>query len=93
MAYDGVHSEVLEAVAAGKIPNIEKLITRKIALEDVVEQGFETLLNDRDSQGELLEKFSVYLGHYRDSMNSENPCPSRVALEQPLKKKKKGTMK
>ncbi|TFK73163.1 alcohol dehydrogenase GroES domain protein [Pluteus cervinus] len=53
-AYDRIHSEVLEAVAAGKILGIEKLITRKIAIEDVVEKGFKTLLADKDSQVKIL---------------------------------------
>ncbi|KAG5352462.1 hypothetical protein C0989_002172 [Termitomyces sp. Mn162] len=48
-AYDRVHPELLEAVAAGKIPGIEDLITRRIALEDVVEKGFKALLHNKDA--------------------------------------------
>lgn len=41
-------------MAAGKFPNIEDLITRKIALKDLVEQGMEVLVKEKDTQG-LLE--------------------------------------
>ncbi|KAF8961445.1 chaperonin 10-like protein [Flammula alnicola] len=53
IAYSGIHPEVLEAVAAGKIPGIEDLITRKIAIEDVVEQGIMALLHQKDKQGKM----------------------------------------
>lgn len=42
---------MLAAVGAGKIPGIEDLITRKIAIEDLVEKGFEALLNEKETQG------------------------------------------
>jgi threonine dehydrogenase-like Zn-dependent dehydrogenase len=51
IAYDGIHSEVLIAVAARKIAGIEGLITSRIGIEDIVEKGFKALLNDKDSQG------------------------------------------
>lgn len=57
-AYDRVHSELLEVIAAGKIPGLESLITRKVALEDVVESGFNTLLNDKDAHGEFELAFT-----------------------------------
>ncbi|KAG5726594.1 (R,R)-butanediol dehydrogenase [Termitomyces sp. T112] len=53
-AYDRVHPELLEAVAAGKIPGIEDLITRRIALEDVVEKGFKALLHNKDAHIKIL---------------------------------------
>ncbi|KAF8064978.1 alcohol dehydrogenase GroES domain protein [Lyophyllum atratum] len=53
-AYDRVHPELIEAIAAGKIPGLEELITRKIALEDVVEKGFRALLDDKDAQVKIL---------------------------------------
>lgn len=52
-AYDRIHPEVLEALAAGKLPGIEKLISKKISIDEVVAQGFETLLAEKDTQGEL----------------------------------------
>ncbi|GLB39685.1 putative alcohol dehydrogenase GroES-like domain [Lyophyllum shimeji] len=54
LAYDRVHPELLEAVAAEKIPGLEELITSKIALEDVVEKGFRALLDDKDAQIKIL---------------------------------------
>lgn len=51
IAYDGIHPEVLIAVAAKKIVGIEDLITSKIAIEDIIEKGFQALLNDKSSQG------------------------------------------
>ncbi|KAF4613250.1 hypothetical protein D9613_010929 [Agrocybe pediades] len=54
MAYTGVHPELIEAVAAGKIRNLEELITRKISIDDVVEKGILSLLKDKDSQVKIL---------------------------------------
>lgn len=42
---------MLIAVAARKIVGIEDLITSKIAIEDIIEKGFQALLNDKESQG------------------------------------------
>ncbi|KAG5352461.1 hypothetical protein C0989_002171 [Termitomyces sp. Mn162] len=50
--YDRVHPELLEAVKAGKITGLEDLITRKIALEDVVEKGFKALLRNKDAHSQ-----------------------------------------
>lgn len=51
VGYDRVHPELLEAVALGKIPDIDSLITSRVAIEEVVEKGFKALLNDKDSHG------------------------------------------
>jgi threonine dehydrogenase-like Zn-dependent dehydrogenase len=53
-AYNGIHHEMLEAVAAGKFKGIEKLITRKIAIEDLVEKGIMALLHEKDKHGQNL---------------------------------------
>ena len=53
-AYNGIHPEMLEAVAAGKFGGIEKLITRKIAMEDLVEKGIMALLHEKDKHGQNL---------------------------------------
>ena len=53
-AYVGVHPELIEAVAAGKLTGVEELITRKIDLEDVVDQGILALVNEKDKHGEIL---------------------------------------
>ena len=42
---------MLEAVADGKFDGIEKLITRRISLEDFVEKGINALIHERDEQG------------------------------------------
>jgi threonine dehydrogenase-like Zn-dependent dehydrogenase len=57
IAYDRNHPEVLIAVAARKISGIEDLITSKIAMEDIIGKGFQTLLDDKASQG---KKFQIY---------------------------------
>ena len=43
---------MLGAVAAGKFKGIEKLITRKIAMEDLVEKGIMALLHEKDKHGQ-----------------------------------------
>ncbi|KAI0089575.1 alcohol dehydrogenase GroES domain protein [Irpex rosettiformis] len=48
IGYDHVHAELLEAVAAGKFTGLEKFITKKIKLEDVVEEGIKVLMNDKE---------------------------------------------
>lgn len=45
---------MLEAVAAGKFKGIEKLITRKIPIEDLVEKGILALLHEKDKHGQNL---------------------------------------
>lgn len=52
LGYDRAHGELLEAVGAGKFQGLEKLITKKIELEDVVNEGIVSLLNEKDTQGE-----------------------------------------
>ncbi|KAF8639232.1 hypothetical protein AX17_001717 [Amanita inopinata Kibby_2008] len=54
ICYDNDHPEVLAAVAAGKIAGIEELISRKIALDDIVEKGMEALSNEKDTLVKIL---------------------------------------
>ena len=61
-AYNGIHPEMLEAVAAGKFKGIEKLITRKIAIEDLVEKGIMALLHEKDKHGQYINFQSNNLG-------------------------------
>jgi hypothetical protein len=69
-----VHPELLEAMAAGKISGIEELITRRVAIEDVVEKGFLTLVNDKDSQGKhSLRSIIATLTMPLSSENSYTP--------------------
>ncbi|KAF4569923.1 hypothetical protein EYR40_008903 [Pleurotus pulmonarius] len=49
--YSGIHPELLDAVAAGKFHHLDELITKKILLKDVVEEGIKTLLSEKGSQG------------------------------------------
>ncbi|KAF4576249.1 hypothetical protein EYR36_004226 [Pleurotus pulmonarius] len=63
ICYDGEHPELLKEVAAGKFPNIEDLITRKIALKDLVEQGMEALADDLIPSEDFGPSLS-YLGSY-----------------------------
>jgi threonine dehydrogenase-like Zn-dependent dehydrogenase len=52
IAYDRVHPDlIIEAIAAKKIIGIEDLVTSKIAIEDVVEKGFQVLLNGNGTEG------------------------------------------
>ncbi|KAL2833286.1 GroES-like protein [Aspergillus cavernicola] len=49
MAYDqGDFKETVEAFVAGRFKGIEKMITRRITLEDIVEKGFEELVKPND---------------------------------------------
>ncbi|KZT64228.1 alcohol dehydrogenase zinc-binding domain-containing protein [Daedalea quercina L-15889] len=49
-AYDRRHTELLKMVAEGRIPNLEELITSKIALDDFVEKGIKVLIAEKDTQ-------------------------------------------
>lgn len=50
IGYDRVHGEVVQALAEGKFQGLEKLITRKISLQDVVEKGIKALMAEKDTQ-------------------------------------------
>jgi len=54
VGYDHIHEEVLQLLEEGKFGNIEGLITKKIKLDSVVEEGFECLINEKDKQGQKL---------------------------------------
>ena len=45
---------MLQAVAEGKFNNIDKLITRRIPLEDFVEKGIKALINEKDEHGQHI---------------------------------------
>ncbi|KZT08048.1 alcohol dehydrogenase GroES domain protein [Laetiporus sulphureus 93-53] len=53
-ACDREHPELIQAVADGKFPGLEELITRKIVLDDLVEEGIKALINDKDRQIKIL---------------------------------------
>lgn len=50
IGYDRVHGEVVEALGQGKFTGLEKFITRKIGLNDVVDKGIVALDNEKDTQ-------------------------------------------
>ncbi|OCH91175.1 alcohol dehydrogenase GroES domain protein [Obba rivulosa] len=49
-----VFPDLLRAVGEGKLDGIEALVTRKIALEEVVEKGIKALLHEKDTQIKIL---------------------------------------
>jgi len=53
-ACDREHPELIQAVADGKLPGLEDLITKKIPLEDLLEEGILALARDRDTQIKIL---------------------------------------
>jgi len=46
--------EVMELIGKGQFQGYEKMVTSRVALEDVVEKGFEELVNNRDNQIKIL---------------------------------------
>ncbi|KII91678.1 hypothetical protein PLICRDRAFT_38498 [Plicaturopsis crispa FD-325 SS-3] len=54
IGYDRVHEDVIHAIASGQLSNLEDLITSKIAIEDVVEEGFKKLIREKDTQIKIL---------------------------------------
>jgi len=49
--------EVLDAISSGKITP-EGMITKKIKMDEVVEQGFRSLINEKDKQVKILVDMS-----------------------------------
>jgi len=52
IGYDHIHEEVLQLLEEGKFGNIEGLITKKIKIDNVVEEGLKCLINEKDKQGQ-----------------------------------------
>lgn len=50
----GDFQEVLAAISSGGMENVENMITKKIGLDEVVEQGFRALVKDKDRQVKIL---------------------------------------
>ena len=53
IAYVRDHAEAIKLVQEGKV-NLEPFITARIALEDLVEQGFDTLIHHNDTAVKIL---------------------------------------
>ncbi|KAI5367652.1 putative GroES-like superfamily, alcohol dehydrogenase-like, NAD(P)-binding domain superfamily [Septoria linicola] len=51
---DGDIEEVIDMMATGKLEGYERMVTGRIALDDIVEQGFEELLNNKDAHIKIL---------------------------------------
>ena len=54
----GDFEAVIQAISEGKLPMCEKMITKRIGLKDVVEEGFKALVKDKDNQVKILVKAS-----------------------------------
>ncbi len=55
IGYDKVHPEVIQLLSEGKLPGLEKFVTRKIGFEDVLEKGIKALLREKDIQSTLVD--------------------------------------
>jgi len=72
VCYNGIHPEMLAAVASGKINGISDLITRKISLDNLVSEGLLALLNQKETQGAYY--FVVFLPAPLTALTSQNSC-------------------
>jgi hypothetical protein len=52
IGYDRVHEEVISMIASGKLKGIEELITKRISLDDIVDEGIKKLLSEKDKHGQ-----------------------------------------
>lgn len=50
----GDFQEVIDAIASGKMDKVHKMITKRIGLDEVVEEGFKALVKDKDRQVKIL---------------------------------------
>jgi len=50
----GDFQEVLAAISSGRMANVEQMITKRIGLDEVVEQGFRAIVKDKDKQVKIL---------------------------------------
>ena len=55
---DGDFEEVLQALSDGRLDMCKKMITKRIKLNEVLEEGFKTLINDRDNHVKILVESS-----------------------------------
>ncbi|EIW87271.1 alcohol dehydrogenase GroES domain protein [Coniophora puteana RWD-64-598 SS2] len=53
-AYSGEHPGLIKSVADGRISGLDKLITARVALEDVVDKGMQALVREKDSHVKIL---------------------------------------
>ncbi|KAK3073058.1 hypothetical protein LTR53_005686 [Teratosphaeriaceae sp. CCFEE 6253] len=50
--------EVINAISDGRLDMCQKMITKRIGLDEVVEQGFKALIKDKDNQVKILVRGS-----------------------------------
>jgi (R,R)-butanediol dehydrogenase/meso-butanediol dehydrogenase/diacetyl reductase len=53
-AYANDHAAVIKLLQDGKIDNVQQYITGKIAVEDVVEEGFKQLIHNKEENVKIL---------------------------------------
>lgn len=54
----GDFQEVINAISEGKLDMCKRMITKRIEMNEVLEEGFKTLINDKDNQVKILVKGS-----------------------------------
>lgn len=54
IAYRNIFPQVIELIRSGRMP-VEKLVTRKIALDNIVPEGFESLVNNPEEVKILID--------------------------------------
>ena len=54
----GDFEEVIKAISDGRLDNAKKMITKRIGLDEVVEEGFKALVRDKDNQVKILVRAS-----------------------------------
>ena len=62
---------MLAAVTSGQIKGINDVITKKISLENLVQEGLLTLLHEKDTQSKYQ---SIRLSLRLTIVSSQNPC-------------------
>ena len=54
----GDFEEVIRAISDGRLDMCSKMITKKIEMNEVLEEGFKTLIHDKDNQVKILVRGS-----------------------------------
>ena len=54
----GDFQEVINAISDGRLDQCKKMITKRIGLDEVVEEGFKALVKDKDNQVKILVRAS-----------------------------------
>ncbi|KAI0761329.1 L-threonine 3-dehydrogenase [Trametes elegans] len=54
LGYSNDHADALNAIATGQYGDLERLITRRVPLEDFLEKGLKGLINEKDEHVKIL---------------------------------------